>query len=579
MANGTRSWITIGLMAATLGSLSHTVRGDSAGRIGATNTEPPSAITADGGRYYGPLVDGKQHGTGRIEWDNGARYEGEFVHGLFAGRGRKQSAEGTRYEGEFASGMAAGQGRVDTSHGDVYVGSVRAGTYWGQGTLTFADGRTYTGEFERGKFHGQGRFQTPLGETYEGQFVRGEFSGTGVYTNRIGVRHEGMFQKWRPTGRGALTDPAGNVFEGEFTNGLIVGHGVKRFKDGSRYEGDFKQWNPEGKGVLVHANGDRYEGSFAGGMYHGEGTLRYAKPSENGATEQHGRWQHGTLADPEREERTRRDVEQALYGQRALLDQALARLQPSDPQRINLYLLAIGGDGSQEVFRREVQYVQNRFDRDFGTRGRSIALANSRTTVESVPMATITSIDTSLRAIAYRMDRDKDVLFLFLTSHGSHDFHLTLGQNGMDLRDLAAAELGGMLRKSAIRWKVIVVSACYSGGFIDALKDEHTLIITAARHDRTSFGCTDDNDFTYFGRAFFAQGLDANTSFRDAFDKARVLVHEWETKDAKGAARDGKPAQTRHSMPQIHTTPAIEAQLARWREQLIRQPTRSALSH
>jgi hypothetical protein len=126
----------------------------------------------------------------------------------------------------------------------------------------------------------------------------------------------------------------------------------------------------------------------------------------------------------------------------------------------------------------------------------------------------------------------------------------------MDLRGLPAAELGRLLRESGIRWKVVVVSACYSGGFVDALKDEHTLVITAARRDRTSFGCADENDFTYFGRAFFKEALPEAQSFQQAFKKAATLVGEWEAKDTSGGAS--------HSLPQIHSPAAIEAHLQRW---------------
>lgn len=569
MPTTTRARITLGLFTASLAALPIENWADT--------VEQPSAITADGGRYYGPLLDGRQHGRGRIEWDNGAIYEGEFQHGLFAGRGRRQWPEGTRFEGEFANGTPSGQGRVETAHGDVYVGAVKAGMYWGRGTLTSADGRTYTGEFERGKFHGKGRFATTHGDVYEGEFVRGEFSGSGTYTNRHGTRHEGTFEKWQPKGRGVFMDPLGNVFEGEFANGQLIGPGTKRFKDGSRYDGEFKNGHPEGRGALVHANGDRYEGNFAGGLYHGAGTLHFARPRVDGATTQRGYWQFGRLADPDRDARTRRNVELALYGQRVLLDRALSSLEPSDPGRINIYLLAVGGDGSQEVFRREVAFVHRQFERDFGTGGRSVTLVNSRTTADTLPMATVTSIDESLQAIAQRMDRDKDVLFLFLTSHGSKDFELTLGQNGMDLRDLSASSLGAMLKRSAIRWKVIVVSACYSGGFIDALKDEHTLIITAARRDRTSFGCSDDNEFTYFGRAFFEQSLSRRTSFQHAFDRARALIHEWEAKDAGDGAALKRAAA--HSLPQMHSTPAIESYLERWRAQFDNSPTQRAIRH
>ena len=80
---------------------------------------------------------------------------------------------------------------------------------------------------------------------------------------------------------------------------------------------------------------------------------------------------------------------------------------------------------------------------------------------------------------------------------------------GADPQDRAEVldELARLLEPLAERNLVIVISACYSGGFIDALKDERTLVMTAARADRTSFGCSDDSDFTYFGRALFAEAL------------------------------------------------------------------------
>src|SRR5205814_10260788 len=148
-----------------------------------------------------------------------------------------------------------------------------------------------------------------------------------------------------------------------------------------------------------------------------------------------------------------------------------------------------------------------------------------------------------LKAIAARMDRDEDILFLFLTSHGSRRHALALQQSYLTLRDLPAADLARLVKESGIRWKVIVVSACYSGGFIDPLKDDTTLIITAARHDRASFGCADENDFTYFGRAFFKEALPASRSFQDAFARADALLAEWEKEEQPKDAR---------SLPQIH---------------------------
>ena len=219
------------------------------------------------------------------------------------------------------------------------------------------------------------------------------------------------------------------------------------------------------------------------------------------------------------------------------------------------------------MFRREVDFVRTEFDASYGTKGRSLALINSRNTIDSVPMATMTSIREALNVIASRMDKEKDILFVYLTSHGSEEHDLTLDVDGMNLRSLPAKELGSLLAATGIRWKVVVVSACFAGGFLDYLKDDSTLAIAAARSDRRSFGCADENDFTYFGRAYFKESLPESDSFEQAFHKAETLVSQWEERDQTAA---GKKDETSNSYPQMYDTPAIEAYLKTWRKQAAR---------
>jgi hypothetical protein len=71
---------------------------------------------------------------------------------------------------------------------------------------------------------------------------------------------------------------------------------------------------------------------------------------------------------------------------------------------------------------------------------------------------------------------------------------------------------------------VIVVSACYAGGFIEPLRDDNSVVITAAAADRTSFGCESGRDFTYFGEAYFREALAKTRSFVAAFDLAKESV-------------------------------------------------------
>ena len=417
--------------------------------------------------------------------------------------------DGGRYYGSLRDGKFQGHGRLEWDNGNAYEGAFEDGLYSGRGRLKNADGRSYSGDFARGQFSGRGRFEAASGEIYEGDFQAGEFTGRGTYS--------------RP--------------------------------DGARYRGEFVKWRLHGQGRYVDPNGDIYEGEFKDGAFDGQGVLTYARARPDGRTEVSGLFRNWRAVDDPDAQQAGLAVENALLAQRRLLDTALAAVTPGRLGVIDMYLLAVAGDGSQEVFRREVEFVRAQFDERYGTGGRSIALINSRSTVSSAPMATQLSIAEALKTIAARMNRDEDVLFLFLTSHGNREHQLALRQNHMTLRDLPARELGRLLKESGIRWKVIVVSACYSGGFIEPLRDDSSLIITAARHDRASFGCADENDFTYFGRAYFKEALPASRSFQDAFVRADALVAAWEKKD--------QPKEER-SLPQLHSTPAINQQLARW---------------
>lgn len=549
----------------------------------AESGQEPAAITVNGGRYFGALVDGKLHGRGRIEWDNGDSYVGDFLNGQFSGKGIRVWAAGDVYEGEFREGRMSGYGRLTLRDGSIYVGRFRDDQFNGNGRYEIAGGAiyegefkddqfhgqgeyetkrgVYKGEFQHGQFHGNGRFDNGAGELYEGEFELGEFTGTGTYAHASAGRYEGEFQDWTMHGAGRYSDPAGNIYEGHFEEGQLQGEGSYTGVDGMHYQGGFSQWRFSGHGRLHQVNGDEYVGQFSNGFYEGQGTLTYATPQEDGRTQDSGVWNFGSLEGQREVELGSKNAETALYSQRRLLDAAISSLQPGDPETIDMYMLAVGGDGTQEVFRREVEFVSDQFSQRFGTNGRTVTLVNSRTTVERLPMATLTSIEESLRAISQMMNREQDILFLYLTSHGSKDHEFALGQESMTLPGLQASQLGEMLRESGIRWKVVVVSACYAGGFIDSVKDKRTLIIAAARHDRRSFGCADENDFTYFGRAFFKDALPDSDSFQEAFAKAEKLVRERELADQES---DGEVDSEEFSLPQMVNSDSIAQHLTRW---------------
>ena len=220
--------------------------------------------------------------------------------------------------------------------------------------------------------------------------------------------------------------------------------------------------------------------------------------------------------------------ELTMYAQTELLDAALARLAPQRPGEIDLYAIGFAGDAEEGAFRNEVEFLPELLAHRFDSLDRTIRLINHVGSAAQVPLATVTNLERALTGIAARMDIEQDILLLYLTSHGSDDHLLYVNQPPLPLRQLSPPRLRMALDEAGIRWRVIVVSACYSGGFIEPLTDPNTLIITAAREDRTSFGCGNTANATWFGQAFLIDGLNHSLNFRRAFLRARHQITERE---------------------------------------------------
>jgi hypothetical protein len=220
--------------------------------------------------------------------------------------------------------------------------------------------------------------------------------------------------------------------------------------------------------------------------------------------------------------------EDVFYLQPKLLEQQLAALKPGRRGVIDLYFIGLAAYARQDVFMKEVHSVAEMFDKRFDTAGRSLMLINNPATVNQSPIASSTSLGLALKRVGEVMDRDEDILFLFITSHGSRDHTATFDFWPMQFNTLDPGRLKALLDQSGIKRRVVVVSACYSGAFVDALKDDGTLVIAASAADKNSFGCSNDADFTYFGKAYFDEALRKTYSFSEAFEMARPVIAERE---------------------------------------------------
>ena len=253
--------------------------------------------------------------------------------------------------------------------------------------------------------------------------------------------------------------------------------------------------------------------------------------------------------------------EQVMYSQRNLVHKALEEMGPRVPGRPNLYVLAFGADGGEDVFRNEAEYTGKLFPTRFGAGTHAMVLENNPASLEQHPLASWSNLEEALDGIASAMKPDEDILLVYLTTHGDENHNLLVDMDPLPLDQIGATDLADILNKRPFKWKVVVVNACYSGGFVPALQSAGTLVITAARTDRSSFGCGSDSDITYFGRAWLVDALNRTPDFMEAFKQASGEIAQWETKD-----------KLTPSEPQMNAGAGIADQLALWRKHVVPGP-------
>ncbi|WP_415771639.1 C13 family peptidase [Pseudomonas sp. LB3P38] len=506
---------------------------------------PPDARLPDGGRYRGELVNGLLQGQGRIDYPNGSWYAGDFDKGQWHGQGEWHGSNGEVYRGGFNLGLFDGKGTLTTSgssftggfkagrrdgegtlkeNGMTYRGEFKADQYSGLGRLELEDGSSYQGQFAHGKPNGEGQRGDASGNQFTGHFVDGQLEGNGTFNSADGDIYVGGFKNNQLHGKGRYENADGDVWLGQFKEGSLNGKGELIGADGSHYIGQFSDWRFTGQGRLNLSDGSFYIGQFDGDSYSGHGTLVLTD-----GTVQSGTWINGQRVRDADGKLLPDSLELGLLAQGRLLDDALSNVPASTPA-VELYTLTLGGDGKQSVFLRESDYVSNMLSSRFGAFGQ-IRLVNHRDHLVDRPMATRENLRRAAAALAERSGPE-DLIFIYMTSHGTSEHELVLDQPRMELSDLPADELAAVLSPLKNRDKIIVISSCYSGGFIPALKDERTLIMTASRADRVSFGCSEEANFTYFGDALFAQALNQTDDLEQAFKLAKATVAERELADS-----------------------------------------------
>lgn len=218
-------------------------------------------------------------------------------------------------------------------------------------------------------------------------------------------------------------------------------------------------------------------------------------------------------------------------GQHRKLASALGGLKPQRPGIVDAYVLSIGLD-SDPVFGREAAEAARVLSRRYDAEGRTVLLsAGTGAKSVSAPNGSPQNLAVMLAGIAERMDPKEDVLILFATAHGGADNGLAYRDDGFGSGMVGPKRMADMLDGLGVRRRMVIVSACYSGIFVEPLANDHSVIVTAASATTTSFGCLATNDWTYFGDALINTALRKPVALDAAVKEAFDLIAGWEAKD------------------------------------------------
>ncbi|HEY2145825.1 MAG TPA: C13 family peptidase [Steroidobacteraceae bacterium] len=245
------------------------------------------------------------------------------------------------------------------------------------------------------------------------------------------------------------------------------------------------------------------------------------------------------------------DAESILFEQPGRIDRALGAFKIPVSAKPKAFFVGFAGVGDEKVFAQEVGLASRVLAKRYAIDGRSVSLINDERDLDRAPIASVAGLRYTLRGLGARIDRKRDVLFLSISSHGAQDPAIAVSNSQLPLNDLTQSDLTEALEDSGIKWRVIIISACYAGGFIESLKNPQTIVIAAAAADRTSFGCSNDRDLTYFGEAFYRDALPDAHSLRDAFETAKAAI----------GVRERREHAT-PSKPQAYFGAEMEAKLA-----------------
>jgi hypothetical protein len=163
------------------------------------------------------------------------------------------------------------------------------------------------------------------------------------------------------------------------------------------------------------------------------------------------------------------------------------------------------------------------------------------------PYATVENVALVLKQVA-ALAGAADKIVLLISTHGNVG-KLAVNFGGAEYSYIDPRWLNRALAPLQDKPTLLLLSACFSGSFVEPLNSTSRIILTASAKDRNSFGCQFHSTNTYFVDALLNQPAITSRSVAQLMEQAKIDVDQ----------RERKQRLSPPSLPQISVGSAVKA--------------------
>jgi len=200
-----------------------------------------------------------------------------------------------------------------------------------------------------------------------------------------------------------------------------------------------------------------------------------------------------------------------------------ARQSAAQASGRRVWLAGFAMNSTSKAFQGDLELVSSRLTSSLGTTVIRYEYSNELQTRKlRYPFAVPQTIREAVERIADKA-RPDDIVVLFISTHGSTKL-LSVNAANKEYAPMSSAQLTQALAPLQDRPTVVILSACYSGSFIDDLRRDTRIVLTAAAGERSSYGCSFRSRNTFFIEELLAHNFDASMSLSQLMVQARTQI-------------------------------------------------------